>query len=71
MTNTKSIYSMLARSEEDEASRNVFEAAAYGLVLLSAIIVMWQAALQGAALPKYETAAEIKLAQKATAQQIG
>ena len=45
----QSTYAMLVRSEEKE--RGLFEAVAYGLTILSAVIAIWQFAAQPVKLP--------------------
>lgn len=45
----ESTYAMLVRSEQEE--RSVSEAAVYGLLILSAVVSMWQLALQPFVVP--------------------
>jgi len=45
----KSTYSMLVQSEEKE--RNVFETLVYGVIVLSAVVAIWQVAHQPIKVP--------------------
>ncbi len=45
----KSTYSMLVQSEEKE--RNLFETFVYGVIVLSAVIAIWQVAHQPVKVP--------------------
>jgi multidrug resistance efflux pump len=45
----KSTYSLLVQSEEKE--RNVFETFVYGLIVMSAVVAIWQVAHQPVKVP--------------------
>ena len=45
----KSTYSMLVQSEETE--RNLFETLVYGVIILSAVVAIWQVAHQPVKVP--------------------
>ena len=45
----KSTYSMLVQSEEKE--RNLFETLVYGVIVLSAVVAIWQVAHQPVKVP--------------------
>ena len=45
----KSTYSMLVQAEEKE--RNVFETLVYGVIVLSAVVAIWQVAHQPVKVP--------------------
>lgn len=48
-TKTQSIYSMLVRSQENE--RSLSECAVYGLLLVSTVFSIWQAAVSPVTVP--------------------
>jgi hypothetical protein len=48
-TKVKSTYSMLVQSEEKE--RNLFETLVYGVIVLSAVVAIWQVAHQPVKVP--------------------
>jgi hypothetical protein len=53
----KSTYSMLVQSEEKE--RNLFETCVYGLIVLSAVVAIWQLAHQPVRVPSDKSTASV------------
>jgi multidrug resistance efflux pump len=62
----KSTYSMLVQSEEKE--RNVFETLVYGVIVLSAVVAIWQVAHQPVKVP-FTDQAQASAAQTALVSQ--